>query len=299
MKRITLLLASCGAVLLTACSAPGPAAAPKDVASLDVDHPMRSEQHLFEVLYHAFLWHYDRSYLLTDQRKGDLEIWFRPVLRELDPGDNSKFAELWIPDIHMLIDLKRSDYRIEELGLAVKDDHFKVRRVVREDAPPAPIANYQLHAIPHARVREWITANLRTAGPLAPTLAKRLRETLMDFDLGRAPDLTVTHVFHLAPTSPASDDLWVFHENKKQLLLFSSDMDLSNEAYWESTPITLKVFRLDPEVILSPDGGAAGTATLSKDFVGRALFNCVVLGERIAVSPERAKQLLDEKKQRE
>ena len=169
---------------------------------------------------------------------------------------------------------------------------------LREDAPPAPLSSYQRHAVPHAKVRDWITLNLRTAGPLAPTLAKRLRETMLDFDLGREPDVTVTHVFHLAPISPASDDLWVFHENKKQFLLFSSDMDLSNEAYWESTPITLEVYNLAPEVILAADASAAGTNTLSKDFVGRALFNCVVLGERIEVSPERAKQLLEEKKQR-
>jgi hypothetical protein len=297
MKRINLIFALCACVLLTACRTTSPTA-PKNVESLDIDNPMRSEQHLFEILYHAFLWHYDRSYLLTDQRQGDLEIYFRPVTRELDPGDQSHFAELWIPDIHMVIDLKRSNYRIEELGLAVKDDHFKIRRVVRENAPPAPLSSYQHYAIPHARVREWITANLRTAGPLAPTLAKRLRETLLNFDSGREPDLTVTHVFHLAPISPASDDLWVFHENSKQLLLFSSDMDLSNEANWESTPITLKVYSLAPEVILATDGGGASSTTLSKDFVGRALFNCVVLGERIAVSPETAKKLLEEKKQR-
>jgi hypothetical protein len=297
MKGINLISGFCLCVLPTACGTTAPSA-PKSVESLDVDHPMRSEQHLLEILYYAFLWHYDRSYLLTDQRKGDLEIYFRPVPRELDPGDQSRFAELWIPDVHMVIDLKRSDYRIEELGLAVKDDHFKVRRVVREDASPAPLSGYQLHALPHARVREWITANLRTAGPLAPTLAKRLRETLLSFDFGREPDLTVTHVFHLAPISPASDDLWAFHENTKQLLLFSSDMDLSNEAYWESSPIALKVYNLAPEVVLSPDGGAAGTATLAKDFVGRALFNCVVLGERITVSPETARKLLEEKQQR-
>ena len=297
MKRFTLISAIGACALLTACGTTG-SQAPQNVESLDVDHPMRSEQHLFEILYYAFLWHYDRSYLLTDQRKGDLEIFFRPVPRELDAGDQSKFAELWIPDIHMVIDLKRSDYRIEELGLAVKDDHFKIRRVVREETPPAPLSSYQHYDIPHAKVRDWITLNLRTAGPLAPTLAKRLRETLLDFDLGREPDVTVTHVFHLAPISPASDDLWVFHENKKQLLLFSSDMDLSNEAYWESTPITLEVYNLAPEVILAADASAAGSNTLSKDFVGRALFNCVVLGERIEVSPERAKQLLEEKKQR-
>jgi hypothetical protein len=297
MKRINLIVSLCACVLLTACRTTSPTA-PKNVASLDIDNPTRSEQHLLEILYHAFLWHYDRSYLLADQRAGDLEIYFRPVTRELDPGDQSKFAELWIPDVHMVIDLKRANYRVEELGLTVKDDHFKIRRVVRENAPPAPLSSYQHYAIPHARVREWITANLRTAGPLAPTLAKRLRETLLNFDSGREPDLTVTHVFHLAPISPASDDLWVFHENSKQLLLFSSDMDLSNEANWESTPITLKVYSLAPEVILATDGGGASSTTLSKDFVGRALFNCVVLGERIAVSPETAKKLLEEKKQR-
>ena len=296
MRRFTGISAVGACALLTACGTTS--ATPQNVESLDVDHPMRSEQHLFEILYHAFLWHYDRSYLLVDQRKGDLEIFFRAVPRELDAGDQSKFAELWIPDVHMVIDLKRSDYRIEELGLAVKDDHFKVRRVVREDTPPAPLSSYQHHDIPHAKVRDWITLNLRTAGPLAPTLARRLRETLLDFDLGREPDVAVTHVFHLAPISPASDDLWVFHENRKQLLLFSSDMDLSNEAYWESTPITLEVYNLAPEVILAADASAAGTNTLSKDFVGRALFNCVVLGERIEVSPERARQLLEEKKQR-
>jgi hypothetical protein len=297
MKRINLIFALGAGVLLTACRTTSPTAG-KPVESLDFDNPMRSEQHLFEILYHTFLWHYDRSYLLTDQRKGDLEIYLRPVTRELDPGDRSAFAELWIPDIHMVIDLKRSDYRIEELGLRVKDDHFKIRRVVREDAPPAPLSAYQRHLIPHARVREWITANLRTAGTPAPTLAKRLREALLNFDLGHEPNLTVTHVFHLAPISPASDDLWVFHENSKQLLLFSSDMDLSNEAYWEAAPISLKVYSLAPEVILTPDGGGASSTTLSKDFVGRAMFNCVVLGERIAVSPETLKKLLEEKKQR-
>jgi len=41
-----------------------------------------------------------------------------------------------------------------------------------------------------------------------------------------------------------------------------------------------------------------GYVTLSKDFVGRALFNCVVLGKRIEMSPEAAKKLLEEKARR-
>jgi len=297
MNVKSLFLVLIGSALIAGCQSSVPVANPADDPVLPPVLPVRSESHLLEILHYAALWHYDRSFLVSDPDGEVLDILYRQTYRELDEGDQTIFGELWIPEIKMLIEIEKSDYQIEELELHVLDDIFKVRRVVRIEEAPVSLMEYRRHTIAYEHLREWYADNIRVATPISETLSQRLREAILAHPIHADLNTGSPTIFHIAPISPACDDLWVFHENNKQLLLFSSDMDLSNEEYWSIMPISLKVYDLDPELILAPDEGAQGTARLSKDFVGRALFNCVVLGERIEVSPDKVKQFLEEKSQ--
>jgi len=293
MIRVHLIFSILACVLLPACSTTHSGAAYNRGSQRPGD-PALSEELLLETLHYAFLWHEDQWFELTDPTGEDLEIFCRAVPRNLDEGDRSQFAELWIPEVDMVIELKRADYRIEELNLRVRDDQFKVRRVVRETTSPAPLSDYSRRLVAKARVQDWMAEHLRRAEPLPDVLAERLRNALLEFCAQQEHKDPAGHRFYVAPISPVSDELWVLHENTRQLLRFTSDMDLDDEAYWKTTPIHLNVFDLHPDVIQSWADIAAGTVKLRKNFVGRALFNCIVLGQQIELSDEPAKGVPDE-----
>ena len=89
----------------------------------------------------------------------------------------------------------------------------------------------------------------------------------------------------MAPLSPVANQLWVFWENGRALLRFASDIDLSNDAVWENCNLAVKMWELDEQVVVSLDEVAGSNAYMTRDQVGRALYNCVVLGRRQVLEP--------------
>ena len=92
-------------------------------------------------------------------------------------------------------------------------------------------------------------------------------------------------VVHLAPLSPIANEAWVFGETARLLVRFSSDIDLANPAVWEHEELAVDVYDVDEQVVVSLDEVAGSNAYLTRDQVGRALFNCVVLGRRLELEP--------------
>jgi len=288
----TLLLLT--ATLAAGQSPTGPAV--PTTAAHHPDHPAETRENLLEILHHLYLWYYDQAFFPAGQEVTELKIYFRTMDRPLDHGDNSEFGELWVPGIQMLVELKRSDYHIEEIDYLVRDDFFKIRRVDRVASPPAPREDYRTTTISRAELREWFSTKSHAAPPLAPFLRQKLRTTLLEHQFDEQWDETAVHIFYTAPISPVSNDIWVLHENTNQLLQFSADMDISKPATWEKLSLRLRFHQLDPQLILTPDRERGGAPEITKDFVGRVLFNCLVLGNRIEVLPEAVREYLERQK---
>ena len=97
--------------------------------------PLLEKPFVFAVLEHVYRWHFDQSYILEAGKLDTLEVWARRLHPQLDAGDRSEFAELWIPAVNTRVELKRSDYFISEMNLAVVDRSFKVKHVTRQLQP--------------------------------------------------------------------------------------------------------------------------------------------------------------------
>jgi hypothetical protein len=99
------------------------------------------------------------------------------------------------------------------------------------------------------------------------------------------PVPTEPQVVYLAPLSPIANETWVFWETGRMLIRFASDIDLTNPAVWQHDTLAVKLFPLDQRVVVSLDEVAGSNAFMTRDEAGRALFNCFVLGRRVALEP--------------
>ncbi len=92
---------------------------------------------------------------------------------------------------------------------------------------------------------------------------------------------------HVAPLSPVANELWVFIEERKLLVQFTSDNDLENPAMWEHQSLVVRSYDILNQTVVSLHDVPGSNAFLTRDQVGRALYNCVILGRRIVViNPE-------------
>lgn len=291
MKSILLWTLLATSAAWVSAQSPSASAVPA-TAEHDPDHPAETRENLLEVVHHIYLWYYDQSFFPAGQEISELRVYFRTVDRPLDPGDRSQFGELWFPGIQLLVELKRSDYHIEEINQPVRDEFFKIRRVDRVAEAPVPLTEYRTTVLSREELRDWFSTKSHSAPPMAQQLRERLRDTLLEHQFDEQWDEDAVHIFYTSPISPVSNDIWVLHENTNQLLQFSADMDISDPSTWENLSLRLKFHQLDPNLILTPDRERAGAPELSKDFIGRVLFNCVVLGNRLEVLPEAVREHL-------
>ena len=115
-------------------------------------------------------------------------------------------------------------------------------------------------------------------------LFERLRTALRKhFGLDPAQREAGEHVVHVAPLSPVANELWVFVENKKLLVRFASDLDLENPALWAHQSLAVRTYDILNQTVVSLHEVPGSNEFLTRDQVGRALYNCVILGRRIVV----------------
>ena len=282
MKLILFALFMAGGCLLASAQS---IVAPTPPATVEHDpaHPAESRENLLDIIHHLYLWYHDQSFFEPDSEIDEITVFFRTITRQLDADDHSQFAEIYFPEIELLVELKRSDYYLSEVDLRVQDKFFKIRRVERVRHLPAALKNHRQTTVNLGELRNWLAARAHRAPPLDDLMRERIRESLLDHQREEIKDASVAHVFYVSPFSAVSNEIWVLHQNTNHLLHFSADMDLSDPQRWNQFHLRLRIHSLDP----------SGRAELSKDFIGRALFNCVVLGNRIDVSPEQIQPLLN------
>ncbi len=110
-----------------------------------------------------------------------------------------------------------------------------------------------------------------------------LREELLREGITNNNAARTEQIVHLSPLSPVANEVWVYWETGRKLLHFASDIDLANPAVWQQESMMVRVFDLDQQVVLSHEEAPGSNRFLTRHQVGRVLFNCLVLGQRVAV----------------
>jgi hypothetical protein len=275
-------------------------AAPLPQAKATPPPALLEREYLFEVIRHLYRWHLDEKDVENIVGKPEVAFWVRDCTPELDPGDNSRLGDIVIPDLDVKVTVKKASYRIQELDLAVKDKTFKIINVARGGTPAEPTgykvvtASYQAMLDYAHRTRNLarfpendLLMRLRLAA--RKTILKhldQLAETRPANGTAKKDDLPdQEQVVYFAPLSDVANEIWVFWETGRSLIRFTSDMDLENPALWDHDQLVVRLYDIDEQTVVSLSEVAGSNAYMTRDQVGRALFNCIILGKRAVLQP--------------
>jgi hypothetical protein len=243
--------------------------------------------YLFEVVRHLYRWHLDEIDVERLAGTQSMEVWVREVGAELDEGDRSRLAEIGLPQLGVVARVKKADYAIEELGVEIRDDRFRIANVARVQPPTEPPEDAAALDLDYGEIRAHLFATRTNAAyPGAETL-RRLRGALLEhFRLDTADYEGTEREVHVAPLSPVANELWVFVEQHRMLIHFSADVDLENPALWSHRHLEVRTFDLVEQTVVSMHETPGSNEFLTRDQAGRALYNCMVLGKRMTLGRE-------------
>lgn len=246
-----------------------------------------SRDFLSEMLRHLYRWHLDETALLAIDDAAELEILARPLKPTLDAGDLSRYAELAIPRLSLLVTLKQADYSVPDMNLRITNSGFRLLRVERYESLPRASNAYETIRLPRKETLEHLFATRNRHEYPDAELRERLRRALRkQLVAPGGPPPTAQQTFYVAPISPVANDLWAFWETGGKLIRFSSDADLKSKAYWEYEELGVRVYDLQSSVVVSLAEVPGSNAFATRDWAARVLFNCVVFGQRLTVVPE-------------
>jgi hypothetical protein len=247
---------------------------------------------LYEITRHLYRWYLDESDIENIAGNKNMLFMIRALDMKLDEGDKSQYAEILIPSLKLSVQLKKSDYRIDELNLDVKSNGFKINNVARygnEFEVPEGCTSVDLG---FKDLKAYLFKTRNNAEFPSPELYARVRkafheefkgELLKKIPAGKIKKEWVTFV---APLSPVANEFWAFWENGKFLVKCSSDIDLTNSEVWEHESLSFKIYDVLNQMVVSLDETGGDNSFMTRAQIGRALYNCVVIGERLIVQPQ-------------
>ena len=225
------------------------------------------------------------------RRDADLQgqLWIRRIQTLTDPNDNSRFLELVFPAMGIAVNLKKTDYRIPELKLDVRSDGYRVVRISRNAYTAGDAGDYyRFDFSPEALNDRLFQERLNAVFP-DEALFSRMRERVAReiADLEVPPAGKVSHTVYFAPVNSVANELWTFWAEGKLLFRFSSDIDFTNAGVWAQDSLNVTVYDAVRQTVVSHEERPGDSRFLTRDQVGRALYNCIVLGRALTLEPPR------------
>ncbi len=275
--------------LFCSCRSPGRVApAPA------VDPVLMDEDYLREVVRHLYRWYMDEVDVEKEAERDHFVFWLRELNPELDPGDLSRFGEIVIPELDIHVTVKKADYPIEHSERRVKSDLYKIVNVARYPEPRDRPAEYREVRMSYSALREHLFDTRSDVRYPDDELLKLMREAVHEeledeYPLLPEPEDSFSRTVHISALSPVANEVWVFWEAGRLLLHFSSDLDLEHPETWEDDLPAVRAYEIDEQTVVSLHEAAGSNAYLTRDQVGRALYNCVILGRRLELPPPAAK----------
>jgi hypothetical protein len=283
-------------VVLLLVAAPGwaqaadkaPAVSPD--AALAVPSDLVDSTCLFEIVRQVYRWHLDESDLDRLSGVTNFPFWIRMTGESLDKGDRSQVAEIVIPLVGTLVKVKKPDYRIDELNLAVTGSTFRITNVSKIGIPGEPLPSHRVVNVSYSEMRDYLFRTRAEVTFPDAALLERLRVAVhTEMGMHPAAHSPGRQIVHIAPLSPVANEIWVYWENRRILIRFASDIDLLNPAMWAHETLMVKTWDVTTQVVVSLDEAAGSNAFMTRDQIGRALYNCIVLGQRLeATNPDQS-----------
>lgn len=290
MKPCRILLS----LLIATLFAAGCKTAPESHKTTQASVPpqLLQQTNLSEIVRHLFRWYWDEADI---ERAADLHewvFWVRPIeIQNRDAGDESIFAEILLPQLGTSVRVKKANYTIEELKLQVKSRDFHIKNVAKSTMPPQPAGDCEVVKVDATQLKEFLYRTRNQPDYPSPELFDRMRRALRK-ELEKEASFSTNavageQIVYVAPLSPVGNDIWVFWENRKLLIRFASDIDLTNPDVWEHESLKVQVYDPYNQMVISLDQAAGSNGYLTRNQIGRALYNCIVLGQRVAVTPRK------------
>jgi hypothetical protein len=289
MKRLSALL--CFVLLASLRAAPAaPAATAASAApTLTVlDNRLRDPAFQFEVLRYIYLWYLDDRFFVNSADASSFEIWVRPIQpRTRDAGDQSLYAEMWVPAAGVQLKLKLADYPVPELQRQVKSPGFRIVRAAPLPEAPAPREEYAVFTHDRKAISTFLMDTRNKPQTPGPELRQRLLAALRETVKVHPPaDPTARQVFFLSTAPSVSGDIWILWVNEKTAIRFGGEFGADQPDLLSLLPLQTQLFDLSTMVVASLLETEGRTGFITKDWAGRILFQCLVLGERVEVAPE-------------
>jgi hypothetical protein len=248
--------------------------------------------YLFEIVRYLYQWQLDEAELERLVGAKQVVFWARRLDVPLDPGDRSVLGEILLPQLNLRVRVKKADYRIEELNTDVKSTTFRITQVIRGDLPARMPQGSEVVEVEMQEMRDYLFRTRAQRDYPDPALVARLRQALRKEaakeGLLPANAPADAKIVHFAPLSPVANEIWVFWESGRKLFSFSSDIDLANPAVWQHETLVARIYDLDQQVVVSHEEAPGSNRFLTRYEVSRALYNCVLLGQRLTVQPPKA-----------
>ncbi len=261
---------------------------PQTIRAENRDAPALTPEYLSLVAQYLYRWHLDETALLALDNASEIEFRYGWLHPKLDEGDRSQFIELFIPQLNYLVVLKKSDYNVPEMDLEIRNAGFRIYRVENYDRPPESLTNLQVTTMNKQALIERLFSTRNQRVYPNEALMNRMRAALREqYDDMEDIPAEGPQTVYVAPISEVSNTLWVFWENARRLIRFSSDSDLTTTAYWDTERLGVHMVDLENKVVISYAEAAGSNAFVTRDWAARALFNCVVFGQRNVVEPNR------------
>ncbi len=235
-----------------------------------------------EVMRHLYRWYLDDSDFEGVFQLKTVDYHVAPLNLSLDPGDKSRYADVIIPSIGALVRMKKTNYRIEELDISVISNRFKIVNVEKIEKDHT-ISDTALKAgFSLTEMLEHLLHTRYQKDPPDEVLSARHSQAVseeikgMKEEIPSNGDLTV----FVSPLSPVANEIWVFWQDANLLIRWASDIELDNEAVWQHEQLAVKLIDIEEQVVLSLTQVPGSNAFMSRDQIGRILYNCVILGEK-------------------
>jgi hypothetical protein len=264
-------------------------AVPCRAVAADPPAAVLEEPFLAEVALHLYAWFLDEKDYDPGRFGDGTALVFRVRRPEVkaDEGDNSEWADIRIPQLNLGATVKRPDYAIEELGVEVRSPNFRIVNVYRLGQDECAFPEEEDWRTVEGDLQRMLDvlreSPARGTFP-SPALTERLylaccRQMEIDPDARETGD----HVFHIAPMSPVANEVWVFAENRNLFLHFTSDTDIENPQLWDSQQLRVRVIDAANDTVVSMEEMPGSNVYVTRDQIGRLLYNCIVFGKRILV----------------
>lgn len=285
MKRLFSLGCLSLLTLLRPALASAPAATPAASPAAALDPLLAEPAFHYEVLRYVYLWYLDDRFFVNTAKATSFDLWIRELPpHNPDPGDVSRYAEIWMPSAQLQLRFKLADYPVPELSRRVKSPGYRIIRAAPLATEPGPRANYTVFSVDREKAYAYLLeARNRPQSPDKP-LRQRLLAAMREVAKLHPPaDPAAPQVFFLSTVSPISGDLWVLWVNEKTAIRFGGEFGADEPDLLALLPLHTQLYDLKRQVVASLLETEGSTGFITKDWTGRILYQCLVLGERVEV----------------